>query len=371
MSNVKKKLFHKTRADYSLAITVLGLMGFGVVMIYSASVFVGERYFGDATIFFRQQIYSLIIAVIVWIVVQQIDYHFWKKIAGLLIILAIFSLLLVFAFPERGGAQSWIFIGSVQFQTSEFVKLALIIYLAAWFDRKKEDINNILLGFIPFAVIIGIIGLLVLSQPDLGTFTIIFLIAVSIYFFAGAPLTQFGLGGILALITFWLAIWSSDYRRQRLITFFNPSENTLGSSYHIQNILIALGSGGWWGLGFGESRQKRLFLPEPHTDSIFPVIVEELGFIRALIVFLALVFVIVQAFRISLRAPDDFGRLMAIGITMWIAIQSIVNIAAVLGLIPLTGIPLPFISYGGSSLIMLGAALGILLNISKQIRKEN
>lgn len=365
----KKQLFNRQRADYSLALTVFGLMVFGVVMIYSASVFVGERYFGDPNIFFNRQIISLIFAVIIWIAVAQIDYHFWQKISGIILIAAILLLVLVFIFPARGGSHSWLFWGSWQFQPSEFTKLALIIYLASWFDRRKEEIQSLKLGFIPFAVIVSIIGLLILAQPDMGTLVVIFLIAISLYFFAGAPFTHFGLGSIIAGAVFWLAIWQSDYRRARILSFLNPSEETLESAYHIQNILIAIGSGGWWGLGFGQSRQKRLYLPEPHTDSIFPVIVEELGFVRALIILIAFIFVIIRAFRIALASPDNFGRFLALGITMWIAVQTIVNLAAMLGVLPLTGIPLPFISYGGSSLIMLGAAMGIMMNISKQIRK--
>lgn len=370
-SHSKKKLFNKQRADYSLGITALGLMGFGVVMIYSASVFVGERYFNDPIIFFKRQLLSLLIALIVWLVFQQIDYHVWKKLAGMILLVSFFLLLLVFVFDARGGSKSWIFVGSLQFQPSEFTKLALIIYLASWFDKRREEIRSLKSGFIPFVTILTVIALLILAQPDLGTFTIIFSIAVLIYFFVGAPLIHLALGGVFSAIAFWLAIWLSDYRRARLLTFFNPSQNTLDSAYHIQNILIAIGSGGWWGIGFGESRQKRLFLPEPHTDSIFPVIVEELGFVRALIVILAILFVIIRSYRIALLAPDEFGKLLATGIASWITIQAVINIGAMLGLVPLTGIPLPFVSYGGSSLIMLAAGLGILLNISKQIKKEN
>jgi len=367
----KKKLFNRQRADFSLGLTAFGLMGFGVVMIYSASVFVGERYFGDPRVFYNKQLISLVIALVVWVFIQQIDYHFWKKFAGIILLVSFFLLLLVFLFEPRGGSHSWIFIGSFQFQPSEFTKLALIIYLASWFDKRKSEIRSFKAGFIPFVTIMGVIAMLLLAQPDLGTFMIIFFIAVLLYFFAGAPLTHFALGGVLSAVAFWITVWQSDYRRARLLTFLDPSQDTLGSAYHIQNILIAIGSGGWWGIGFGQSRQKRLFLPEPHTDSIFPVIVEELGFVRALIVLLAILFVIIRAYRIALLAPDEFGKLLAIGIATWITVQTAVNIAAMLGLIPLTGIPIPFVSYGGSSLIMLGAALGILLNISKQIRKEN
>lgn len=369
---MRKKLFRRTRADYSLAITALGLMGFGAVMIYSASVFIGAKYYStDPTLFFKRQLVALFLAVVGWVIVQQIDYHHWKKISSGLMIVTILLLILVLFFPEINSSHSWFVFGPLQFQPSELAKLTLILYLASWFDRRGEEIKSLKYGFLPFITILGVISLLILAQPDLGTLAVIFIICSLLYFFAGAPLSHFGLGGVLAALLFWLEIWHSDYRRERLLTFLNPERNSLDAAYHIQNILIAVGSGSWWGIGFGESRQKRGFLPEPHTDSIFAVIVEELGFIRALLILLALLYVIIRIFRIAVLAPDNFGRYVAAGVASWILSQSAINLAAMLGLLPLTGIPLPFISSGGSSLVMLGLALGITLNISKQIPNQD
>ena len=366
----KKQLFNRQIADYQLGLVIFGLMVFGVVMIYSSSVFVGERYFGDPTIFFKRQIISLIIAFAVWMVFQQIDYHLLKKYSSHILIFTFILLLIVFIFPEKGGSQSWIMIGSWQFQPSESLKLSIIIYLACWLEKKDELIKKLNQGFFPFLALLVIISILIVLQPDIGTLIIILIIAISMYFFANAPLFHFGLGSIFAGLGFYFLIWQSNYRRERIMTFLNPTIGKLESAYHIQNIFIAIGSGGFWGLGFGESRQKRLFLPEPHTDSIFAVIVEELGFMRSFLVILAILFIIIRIFRLSFKAPDKFGSLIAGGIAIWIAFQSIVNLGAMLGLMPLTGIPLPFISYGGSSLIVLGAATGILMNISKQVKRE-
>lgn len=370
MSGVKKKLFNKQRADYGFGLTVFALMVFGVVMIYSASIFVGQRYFGDSTIFFKRQVISFLIAFALWMIFQQLDYHLLKKWSGAILVLSLILLVTVLFFPERGGSHSWILFGSLQFQPSELAKLALILYLANWFEKKEEVLKTLNFGFIPFLALVAIFSLLIALQPDVGTLIVFVFIAAAMYFIANAPLYHFGLGSLIALATFWLLIWQSDYRRERIMTFLNPDKGTLDAAYHIQNILIAIGSGGWWGLGFGQSRQKRLFLPEPHTDSIFPVIVEELGFIRSFLIITAFLFIVIRGFRIAFAAPDTFGRLVAAGIMIWISFQSIVNIGAMLNLIPLTGIPLPFISYGGSGLIVLGAAIGILMNISKQIKRK-
>ena len=219
--------------------------------------------------------------------------------------------------------------------------------------------------FWPFVAIVGFIAMLMMAQKDLGTLSIYIIISAGVFIMAGAPVQQiFGAGGLAAFLV-WLAIKIEPYRMQRLLTFLNPGDDSLAAGYHIKNALIAIGSGGLWGLGFGQSKQKYLYLPEAHTDSIFAIVSEELGFLRAGLIIIVFTLLALQGLRIVKNAPDTFARLMSVGIITWIFFQMVVNIAAMFSLVPLTGVPLPFISYGGTSLLVLLAAVGILTNISK------
>jgi cell division protein FtsW len=204
-----------------------------------------------------------------------------------------------------------------------------------------------------------------MSQPDLGTMSVILFSSVAVFFIAGAELTHMVIGAGALLTAFTILIKTSYYRQQRLLVFLNPSVDSQGAAYHINQALLAVGAGGLWGLGFGQSRQKYLYLPEAHTDSIFAIIAEELGFIRSGLVIAGFLFLAYLGYKIAKNAPDRFSRLLAIGITTWIVVQAFINIGAMINVLPLTGVPLPFISYGGSSLIILLAAVGVMLNISK------
>jgi len=274
----------------------------------------------------------------------------------------IFLLLVVFL-PGVGikalGAKRWINLGFTVLQPAELAKLTLVIYLSAWFSSKEKG------RLVSFLLLLGMVTGLIVLEPDLGTTLVIAATAVTMYFFSGAPIKQFVmLIPVLVLGALGLAI-SSPYRFRRVTTFFNPENDPLGASYHIRQATIALGSGGLFGVGIGKSRQKYEYLPEANTDSIFAIIGEEVGFIGAAGLLILFFILISRGFQIARRVEDPFGRYLALGITSWIGYQVIMNIAAMVALIPLTGVPLPLLSYGGSSLIVVLTGLGILVNISK------
>lgn len=356
------------KPDYLLAMVVFLLCLFGVVMISSASIVISQERFGSNFYYVWHQVISLIVGLIALLIGYFVDYRVWRKYSLILFLLTIVLLIAVFLpgiGKELGGAHRWVGIGGLLFQPSEIVKLTFIIYFASWLEKKGEGVRDFSSGFLPFIVLMIILGFLIMSQPDLGTLSVIALTSVVIFFVAGARYTHLGLATISALIFFVILVRIAPYRMQRFLVFLNPSQQTLGAAYHINQALIAIGSGGLWGLGFGQSKQKYLYLPQPHIDSIFAIIAEELGFLRAGLILLAYVFIGLRGFKIARNAPDNFAKYLAVGITAWIVLQAFINIAAMLNLVPLTGITLPFISYGGSSLIMSLLGVGILLNISK------
>lgn len=369
-----RKFSHQKKPDYLFAIIVFLLIFFGIVMISSSSVVVSLEHTGKNYTYVVRQIIALVFGLMAMFVTYHIDYRFWKKHSFWMLVTTLVLLVLVFIpgiGKTSGGAHRWIVIANNWFQPSELVKLSFIIYLSAWLDSRKEKIQSFWFGFIPFVVLVGIIGVLIMLQPDLGTMSVILFAGVAVYFAAGADLSHLvlGAGSLLALGV--LLIKTSHYRTQRFLVFLNPSIDAQGAAYHINQALLAIGSGGLWGLGFGQSRQKYLYLPEPQTDSIFAIIAEELGFIRSSLVVIAFIVLGYLGFRIAKNAPDNFAKLLCIGITSWILFQAFINIGAMINILPLTGVPLPFISYGGSSLIILLAAVGIMLNISKSTGDNN
>jgi cell division protein FtsW len=359
----------KQRSDYWLSLLVFGLIAFGLIAIYSVSKYYSLEITNNASdkYFLTKQLVAVLLGLAVWVIFQAINYKVWYKYAGFLFFVTIFLLILPVILHAFGGGSAgrWVNLGFRSFQPAEFGKLAFLIYLSGWFAKQGDSIDKIKKMFWPFIGIVGFIALLLLAQKDLGTLSIYVLIAAGIFIMAGAPFYQIlsavGLGGIVL----WLAIKIEPYRMQRLLTFLNPNSDALTSGYQIKNALIAIGSGGIWGLGFGQSKQKYLYLPEAHTDSIFAIIGEELGLIRAGLIIFVFTLVVLRGLKVVKNAPDTFARLLSAGIIIWIFFQMFVNIAAMLALVPLTGIPLPFISYGGTSLVTLLAAVGILTNISK------
>lgn len=363
------------RQDYYLAITTFLMVIFGLIMVASASVVQSYEVAGSNNFYLFRQIWFAIIGLILWWVLQKIDYHFFKRWATIFFGIGLI-LLIVVLIPgigvTAGGAQRWIGFGSFTLQASEVIKFALIVYLAFWFEKKGRLITNFYSTFLPFLVIIGVVSLLVIQEPDLGTAVLIALISGTMYMVAGATWGQLGSLFVMGSSLVIFLIYQAPYRIRRLLTFLNPGTDPLGAGYHVNQALLAIGSGGLFGLGYGYSRQKFSFLPEAASDSIFAVIGEELGLIGAVFfVLLPLAIIIWRGLDISRRAPDMFGRLLALGITSWIGYQALINIGAVVGVFPLTGMPLPFISLGGSSLVIILAACGVLLNISKQTVKTS
>ena len=306
---------------------------------------------------------------------SKIDYHFWKKIAVPIFFVSVIFLVLVFV-PGIGskvyGASRWLALGPFSFQPSEMAKLAIIIYLAAWLEsRGTHRIKDVFEGLLPFAGIMGLIAFLIMKQPDTGTLGVIILTSFAIFFVSGARLKHLFAMGMVGLMSLWILIKIEPYRFNRILAFLDPSADARGIGYQISQALLAVGSGGLFGVGLGHSRQKFNYLPEPVGDSIFAVMGEELGLIGGVVLVMLFVTLASRGIKIAKNAPDMFGKLLATGITMWIVLQAFINISANIALVPLTGIPLPFISYGGTSLVFLMSAIGILLNISKQANMDN
>lgn len=360
------------KIDRTLLATLLALVVFGLMMIASAGIIYSSTRFGDGYYFFKRQLlFGVIPGLLIFAIVQKIDYHFWKKFVVPFFFLSLIFLVLVFV-PGVGvkiyGANRWINLGPISFQPSEMMKLSLILYLAMWLESKgRKTVKDFFEGFAPFMVIMGFIGFLIMKQPDIGTLGVIMLTSLAIYFSSGARTTHIFsilLAGFLGVV---VLIKMAPYRMNRFLVFLNPDTDRQGIGYHINQALIAIGSGGILGIGLGHSRQKFNYLPEPVGDSIFAIIGEELGLIGATILVALFVMLAIRGYKIAKEAPDEFGKLIAVGITSWIIFQAFINIGAIIGLIPLTGVPLPFVSYGGTSLIFLLAGVGILANISKQI----
>ena len=350
----------KQKPDHLLALVILGLTLFGLLMVYDASVVEAYHKFSDKYFYLKQQLKWVGLGLLSGLIFAKVDYKKLAKIAAPGMLMVIILLLLVLI-PKIGvkalGAKRWISIAGFSLQPAELTKIVFVLYLASWLSKQRS--------LFPLLILSGLILGLIILEPDLGTAVVIITTGFLVYFVAGAPLFHLSLSALLGLLGGLLLIWVSPYRRRRLLTFFDPTVDPLGASYHIRQVLIAIGSGGLFGLGLGKSRQKYEYLPAATTDSIFAVIAEETGFFGSLLVVLAFLFLIWRGIKIAKEAPDRFGQLLAVGITSWIAVQALVNLAAMVALVPLTGVPLPFISYGGSSMVTSLAAMGILLNISR------
>lgn len=360
------------RGDTTLLLLAVGLALIGLLLISSASVVISYDQFNSSSYYWTRQAIFLIFSLLAMAVVAQIDYRAWRTGALTLIIITL-GLLVAVLIPSigvsLGGAHRWLGFSPFLLQPSEMAKLAVIIYFAAWLDsRRRSDFNQPAKnGLLPLLLMTIVLISLLMKQPDMGTMMIIVLIAGSIWLVAGAKWMHLLAVILIGSLLFFILIRSSSYRWQRFTTFLNPSADPLNAGYQISQAQLAIGNGGLWGLGFGQSRQKYLYLPEPHTDAVFAVITEELGFLRVAVILAVLVVLIWRVYRIALRVDDRFGKLVAVGFGSWIGFQATLNIAAITGLMPLTGIPLPFLSYGGSSLLFLFIGLGVVYNISKGV----
>lgn len=358
------------RLSYPLLFLILGLSIFGVIMVYDASVAVALARYNEPYYFVTQQIRNLVIGLVGLVVLTQIDYRFWKKYAGL-VLLAGLALLLAVHIPglgqEQGGARSWLGVGPLTFQPSYLLVVALIMYLASWLTREDKERETWRNGFMPFFVLLGFIILVVAGfQGDLGTGAIIASVCLIMYFISGAPLAHLLVFAPIGAIAGAAFVLTQPYRMGRIMTMLSGGDGgDLEQGWQISQILIALGSGGWTGLGLGQSRQKYEYIPVVESDSIFAVIGEEFGFLGATMVVAALFALIWYGLNLSRSIKDPFGQLLVVGVISLVAIQTLVNLLGVASLIPFTGVPLPFISSGGTSLVVLLCAMGLVLSVSK------
>lgn len=355
--------------DRILIAIIFILVIVGLIILFSASMVVSQERFGKPYYyFFHQLLYGVGIGLIFFFLAQKIYYKFWKKIAVIVLTVSIIALILVFV-PGLGfgygGAKRWINLGFLSFQPSELVKLGFIIYLAAWLEERKKEFKSFAQTTLPFLIIVILISVLIIKQPDIGTLGVITLVGLVLFFLGGAKISHVLLIVLGGLASLFVLIKIAPYRMNRLLTFLNPDLDPLGISYQITQALLAIGSGGFFGVGLIHSRQKYNYLPSPANDSIFAIAAEELGFLGATVLILLFLALALKGFKIAKNSPDRFARLTASGIASWFAIQTFINIGAITGLIPLTGITLPFISYGASSMIVSLMAAGILINISK------
>lgn len=358
----------QNKPDYVLLAVVFALLIIGITMVYSASMVSAEYNFADTFYYVKRQLLFAGVGVIGMFFIMMVPYGTWKKYAKI-ILLGCFILLLLVLIPGigmvRGGAQSWIGIGAFSIQPSEFMKLGLIIFLATYLATNQKYITSFKKGFLPSLILIFSAFGLIMLQPDLGTGVVLVLTCMIMVFAAGARLSHFFGLAALGLIGFVFLILSAPYRISRITAFLNPWENPLGEGFQIIQSLYAIGPGGLMGVGLGDSLQKYFYLPEPQTDFIFAILAEELGFIGGIAVIGLFLLLLWRGIKVSLESPDQFGRFLALGIVAMLAIQAMINISVVIGLIPVTGITLPFLSYGGSSLTLTLCSVGVLLNISK------
>ncbi len=356
-------------ADSLLLITIFGLMIFGLMMVGSASSVLGDQIRDDPFSFLKHQlVYGVLFGIIAFLIGFFTPYRKLRPLALPALLGSLVLLVLVFVPGLQlvsGGAARWIAIGPVTLQPSEVTKLAFILYLAALLEQKGADVKDFKKSVLPFLIIMTIIALLIILQPDIGTLFITTAIGLAMVFAAGFRIRHLAFIGLLGAAAFSLLVSTAQYRLARLFVYLHPELDPQGIGYQINQALLAVGTGGLWGLGFGRSRQKYSYLPEPAGDTIFAVTAEEIGFFRILFVLAAYLFIAYRGYMIAEKAPDVFGKLLATGITTWILVQAFVNIASVLAITPLTGVPLPFISYGGSALTAILFASGVLLNISR------
>jgi cell division protein FtsW len=358
--------------DYSIIFLVALLTIFGLAILASASSNLGKINFEDTYYYLKHQIvYGLIPGIIGFIIGAKIYYYRWEKIAIFLLVLSIVLLVLVYT-PvgiEVGGATRWLKLGPISFQPAETLKLTLVFYLAAWLGKNSERTKSFKAGFLPFIVVSAVIAGLLLKQPATSATVILLSVALIIYFVSGARLSYLLGAIILGIIALSLLIYLTPYRFERVSSYLMRDHDILKSGYHLNQSLIAIGSGGLFGVGYGQSTTKIHYLPEPIGDSIFAVIAEEFGFIGSislLCVFILLIFKILFLIR---KTENKFAQLLLTGFGSLLAIQTFINIAAISGLIPLTGTPLPFISYGGTALTVFLTISGIIVNISKHTRR--
>lgn len=369
-SNLRQRVVmpRLNRPDPWLLIAAAGLVGLGIVMVFNASYFHAQERYADPLIFFRKHLVAVAAGTALLLIVSHVRLDWFERIAYPAFVCVMVALVLVWV-PGlgvvRNGARRWIGLGPVCFQPSEFAKLVVVLFLARSMARKRERMASFFTGLVPHLIVVGLCALLVVVQPDFGTAAILVLVLMLMLFGGGArPAYLIGLA-LTAVPVVALALHRAPYRWRRILAFVDPWRYSQDIAFQLVQSLIAFGSGGLTGVGLGSSKQKMFFLPEAHTDFIFALIGEELGFLGALAVLALFAIVGVRGFRIAMRHPDPFASLLALGITLVILLEAIVNVGVVLGLLPTKGLALPFLSYGGSALMATMVEVGILASLSR------
>jgi cell division protein FtsW len=357
--------------DQPLLVATLILLAFGLVMVFSASANMSEERFGSAYLFTRKQLLWDAMGLAALLICARLDYHWWQKLATPLLATAVALLVAVLVIgPVVKGARRWIPFGFMNIQPSELAKLATVIWMSDYLDRHRSQIQHLRKGFLPPLMGLAVICALILKEPDLGTPIMLGVTGLLLLFLSGARWLHLGGIALACFLPLYHELFRVGYRYRRLVAFVNPWADARGTGYQLTQSLMAFGSGGLFGKGLGASQLKEVYLPDPHTDFIFPVIGEELGFLGTLGVVVAFVFWGLRAWHVVRRAPDLFGQLVSAGIASWVLLQASINMGVACGLFPTKGLPLPFVSFGGSSLIITMCAVGILLNISSQSSTE-
>jgi len=365
----KVKAYHSP--DKILVFFIFLAMAIGLILLFSASSVAAYVRSGNSLYFLKHQLYGLALGIPAFIILSKIDYHRYRNFAIHFLVISVGFLVLTFIpglSASYGKAGNWINIFGFSLQPSEFVKIFFLLYLAAWLDTKKEKLNSLGEGLIPFILIFIPIAALIMMQPDFGTLLIIFSSSVICYFVAGAPKKHFFIGIVIALIAIAVLVNFKSNKMERIECYRHPESDVAGKCYQVNQSLIAIGSGGFWGRGLGESRQKFMYLPEVWSDSIFAAVAEELGFVFSLAVIAIFFVIFYRGIKIAKNTPDFYGKILAAGLVSWVLVQTILNIGGSTNLIPMTGVPLPFVSAGGSSVLALFSAMGILVNISRQTK---
>ncbi len=357
---------NRSSMDLPLFGAIMLMLGFGIVLVYSSSFAIAQHKYGGSDFYLMRQGMRALIAVVFFMVCINVDYHVWGRMSGVFLVVAVIMLAGVLFLPDSqaiNGARRWLSIGPVQFQVSDFARMALILFIARKCDQVGAEIKNGAV-FVRQLVAVGAICILILLEPNFSTSAIIGIVALAMLFLSGARFWHI-MGLVLAAIPIAaLLVLRTSYRRARLVGFLDMSNRKSDIGYQAYQSLVGLGNGGLAGVGLGKGEQKFFYLPEPHTDFILSILGEEAGFIGILVVISVLVFIVYRGMRIALNAPDRMGQIMAFGFTFTVALYAIMHACVASGLVPTTGLPMPFLSYGGMSLIFTMCSMGIILNIS-------
>lgn len=356
------------QGDRTILVLTVILIAIGVGMIYSASAVMAQKRFGDSTYFLRRQLLWCAVGLVLMLVVALQDHRSFRRWALPLLFLGLAGLVLVLL-PHLGvmvkGARRWLRIGLLTVQPAELAKVGVVLYLARYLARKGDRVGDFRWGFLPPLVVVGVILALIVVEPDLGTAAVIGLVTLSLLFVGGARPGHLGLMGMIALGALYVLIMRVPYRRQRVLSFLDPSSDPAGVGFQVTQSILALGGGGPFGVGLGEGRQKLFYLPEPHTDFVLAALGEELGFVGSAAVVLLLALFVAKGLAIAMAATDPFGRYLALGVTFLVGFHTLINVGVITGLLPTKGLPLPFLSYGGSSLVVNMIGTGILVSVSR------